>query len=429
MGKLRFILPLAVLALLTPAQAVCYDGQGGIHAAEQSEFLYDYQWVNADTGKSPWGWENTAQGVYLFALSDGNNAYCADFNTAIQDGTVYERVNPEDAAYFTEDTSALVRGIVTHGYRTDWTEEDLKAAEDAAAEWGVWELTRDEALAATQLAIWTACNTNAFVGGLSDGRHRLEFRSAGGSALPNNVRTFRNYLLHCDPIPLNGDDLLFNSEHVLSSVYAEAEGGEVTLYVTLAGSISAEDDLTLTAELGGMSIEFPLDEPDWNGGFIFVIPNVCEDDIGEGVRLSLSGWQAVNGVCFYEPVTEGDPRGASQNLIGRMEGMTEVSAALAEPVEIITAAKAEPMPEPEVIPEPEAEAEPIPSDEPPVEYEPIPSEEPITESIPPLAEEPITESAPPLAEVPATGAPDVFLAVVAVSVILMLLLIGGGRRA
>ena len=429
MGKLRFILPLAVLALLTPAQAVCYDGQGGIHAAEQSEFLYDYQWVNADTGKSPWGWENTAQGVYLFALSDGNNAYCADFNTAIQDGTVYERVNPEDAAYFTEDTAALVRGIVTHGYRTDWTEEDLKAAEDAAAEWGVWNLTRDEALAATQLAIWTACNTNAFVGGLSDGRHRLEFRSEGGSALPNNVRTFRNYLLHCDPIPLNGDDLLFNSEHFLSSVYAEAEGGEVTLYVTLAGSISAEDDLTLTAELGGMSIEFPLDEPDWNGGFIFVIPNVCEDDIGEGVRLSLSGWQAVNGVCFYEPVTEGDPRGASQNLIGRMEGMTEVSAALAEPVEIITAAKAEPMPEPEVIPEPEAEAEPIPSDEPPVEYEPIPSEEPITESIPPLAEEPITESAPPLAEVPATGAPDVFLAVVAVSVILMLLLIGGGRRA
>ena len=429
MGNIRLFLPLAVLTLLLPAGAVCYNGQGGVHAAAQSDFLYDYQWVNADTDKSPWGWENTAQGIYLFALSDGSSAYCADFSTAIEDGAVYRRVNPEDAVYFTEDTAALVRGIVTHGYRTDWTEEELKAAEQAAAEWGVWNLTRDEALAATQLAIWTACNTNAFVGGLSDGRHRLEFRSAGGSALPNNVRTFRNYLLHCDPIPLNGDDLLFNSEHFLSAVYAEAEGGEVTLYITPAGTISAEDELTLTAEIGGTSIEFPLDEPDWNNGFIFVIPNVCEDDIGEGVRLSLSGWQAVNGVCFYEPTTEGDPRGTSQNLIGWMEGLTEVSAALAEPVTIITVAEAEPMPEPEVVPESEEEAEPIPSEEPTVEHEPIPSEEPTVEHEPIPSKEPITESAPPLAEVPATGAPDVFWGVVAVSIILMLLLMGGGRRA
>lgn len=344
---------LALFTLLLPAKAdsslYTYNGQNGVDAAETGQFLYDYQWQDSKTGGSPWGWKGVADSVCLFQLNSRDEgeatAYCADFNTGIAQTAQYRKVAPEDASYFSDETAALLRGIVTHGYRPSWTAAQLSAAAKAA---GLQDLTRDEALTATQLAIWTTANTNAFAGGFSDGRYKLAFRSADGSPLPENIEGFCKYLLQCSPISPQEEAA---QDGLIAGAHAERQDGTVKLYFTLEGDASTEDRLTVSAAGDDFNLTLPLHQLEREGdSYVLDIPT---DSEGE-VVLALSGFQMTGSVCFYEAMTSsGGSRNASQNLIGWGETPTSVSA---------------------------------------VTRLDIPAEE-----------------LPPLAEVPSTGAPDFFL--------------------
>jgi len=330
------------------------------------KFLYDYQWQDNKTGASPWGWQNVSDSAYLFRLTkDGTSvsAYCADFNTGIATTAQYRQVNPEDASYFSDEVAARLRGIVTCGYRPDWTASDLSVAAKAA---GLNSLTKDEALTATQLAIWTVANTNAYAGNVSDGRHKLAFRSADGSPLPKNIEAFCNYLLRCPSIPLQTDGKV---DHI-SEAYAERQNGQVTIHFSLQGDVLPDDELTVSAAGDSFNLTLPLHELEQDeNGYILDVPNSEEGEI----VLALSGWQTVESVCFYEAMTpSGGSRSASQNLIGWGKTPSPVSA--------------------------------------------------VTRlNIPP-------EESPPLAEVPSTGAPDFFLFAVGGAAIIMFLMLRLCRR-
>lgn len=318
----------ALIPLILPAEAdsslYTYREQNGTDAAETSQFRYDYQWQDSKTGASPWGWQGAADSVYLFQLNSkdegGATAYCADFNTGIAPNAQYRKVDPEDASYFSDETAALLRGIVTCGYRHGWTQRELNAAARAA---GFSSLTRDEALAATQLAIWTAANTNAYAGGVSDGRHRLAFRCADGSPLPENIAGFCRYLLNVSPIPLQEEH---PQRDLIADAHAERQDSGVTVYFSLRGDVSAEDKLTVSAAGDGFNLTLPLHELERDGdSYLLDIPNSGESE----VVLALSGWQMTETVCFYEAMTpSGGSRSASQNLIGWGETPTSVSAAV-----------------------------------------------------------------------------------------------------
>jgi len=360
-----------LIPLLLPAEAdsslYTYKEQNGVDAVETGKFLYDYQWQNSKTDVSPWGWQNVSDNVYLFRLTkDGTpvSAYCADFNTGIASTAQYRQIDPEDASYFSDEVAARLRGIVTCGYRPDWTASDLSAAAKAA---GASSLTRDEALTATQLAIWTAANTNAYAGGVSDGRHKLAFRSADGSPLPKNIEAFLNYLLRCPSISPQEEHL---PDDLISDAYAERHDSGATIHFSLQNDVSPEDELAVSVAGDNFNLTLPLHELELEeNGYILDIPNSEEGEI----VLALSGWQTVENVCFYEAVTSaGGSRSASQNLIGWGETPVSVSA--------------------------------------------------VTRlNIPP-------EESPPLAEVPSTGAPDFFLFAVGGAAIIMVLMLRLGRR-
>ncbi|MBQ6798749.1 MAG: Cys-Gln thioester bond-forming surface protein [Oscillospiraceae bacterium] len=96
-------------------------------------------------------------GIYDPMTSNYEVAYCCDVETIIADGTYYKRMNLEDSEYYNEEQAAKIRAIVTNAYPY----VSLEAMKADLAENGyayAAELTRNEALAAVQAAIWASAN-------------------------------------------------------------------------------------------------------------------------------------------------------------------------------------------------------------------------------------------------------------------------------
>ena len=101
----------------------------------------------------------TPSGVYVPNESNYEVAYCCDVETMIVDATYYKRTNLENSGYYNEEHAAKIRAIVTNSYpyvTLDAMKADLAANGYPYAE----ELTRNEAIAAVQTAIWACANTN-----------------------------------------------------------------------------------------------------------------------------------------------------------------------------------------------------------------------------------------------------------------------------
>ena len=346
-----------------------YEGD----AVRTSSHHFTFQWMRGDEE-----WErvrNRCHDTNIFTLTrtdkvdDSVAAYCADFISDIVNGTDYRCINLEDSTYYNDAAARHIRGIMEKGYWHTWTASDLKSAEDAANSWlagyeagsfqtdaflpgdaeeevsPILNLTADEALMATQLAIWAFANTEG------DGfwvRYYEAFAGSGDgydyAELPSNVKTFRKYLIHQQSSAMNPDDIVFTDQYFVTDTAAAAskngDGYDVTVRIKPATDIEGKDDLVLSADIAGHKTQISLTgsdavEPDENGYYPITVKGVTEEEIGKGVKLSVSGSQYVSGVYFYEAeAVDGESaRYASQNLVGRIDGSVPVSAKAELPLE------------------------------------------------------------------------------------------------
>jgi len=283
-------------------------------------------------------------------------AYCCDVVTGIsrdQPHNQYRRMNLEDAGYYNEEAAAKVRAIVRKGYWYDWTDAELNAAQQMANTWldaqgmdTIKSLTHAQAMTATQLAIWLNANsarlTDADYYGMHDySRYDVttydpvkvpsgvpedsQERGALNEANARNVELFKQYLLSLEGVP--PETVIFTQEHFVadSAMYADTPGlHNVTLRFSLEGTVSAQDQLTLTARLGSMEKRYQLGKgatlkSDSLGYYSVSFDSVAADVLKNGVKLTVSGTQILaSDAYFYEPrVLEGEnPRDVSQNLVG-----------------------------------------------------------------------------------------------------------------
>lgn len=338
-----------------------YNYQYMGRAYEDAEGV-DFRWMITDSegNSKPYTYEDFMNHTttHIFKLNNLSNeneevaAYCCDFLTYIQIGSLYKRINLEDSSYFTSDVAEHIRGIMENGYWLDWTDADLAAAAAKANEWntnnpGKFEITNDvdvpadiydpveqitnltkkEALTATQLAIWGFANTPY------DGTW-VQFKSDDNvdNELNPNTKAFRRYLMGQTAKPANEDGILFTDEVVESFIAlgTQSEGlkYDVIAKFKLAGKFNpTTDTLTFKATLDGQTIEKSLADMtvDENGYYSITFNNVENAD---AIALSINGTQYVNDVYFYEAqeTANADERDSSQNLVGWAEGLTPVSA-------------------------------------------------------------------------------------------------------
>lgn len=358
-----------------------YKYEGGSKASSKHHFTF--QWYNDSSA-----WErvrNRHHKTQIFELvntTDANDtafAYCSDFINSAIAGSMYKRINLEDSTYYNEAAAEHIRAIMDKGYWYTWTDADLQAAEAAANQWldtydpaafstaaympgdaeepvnKISGLTADEALMATQLAIWAFANTEG------DGFWIKYYESIMPEViededniryiiqeLPDNVKTFRKYLIHQQARQASPKELVLTDDYFIttSAVFtADADGDtkyDVTALFKLAADIDARDQLTITATAGdnesrtySLNGSSPMARSA-NDYYAVTIEDVSMQDIEQGITLSIDGKQWTSGICFYEAQAgENDSaREVSQNLVGRYEGLTPAAATFSLTAEV-----------------------------------------------------------------------------------------------
>lgn len=292
-------------------------------------------------------------------------AYCCDALTGIERNpphNQYRRINLEDASYYDVQTAEKVRAIVRSGYRYDWTDEELRAAQQRANVWlnaqgeeKLENLTHAQAMTATQLAIWMCANSARMVDAVYYGMHdysRYDVTTYDPVKVPSgvpsdpqerqklnaentkNVGLFQRYLLSLEGVP--AQTVIFTEDHIVtdSGMYATDPGlHDVTLRFSLGGTVSSQDSLTLTIRLGDMEKHYQLGKnatlsSDSSGYYAVSFEDVDAQKLKNDVELTVSGTQILSDdAYFYEPFAEESEnvRGVSQNLVGYEKAGTQTA--------------------------------------------------------------------------------------------------------
>lgn len=353
-----------------------YSYQGD--ALKTSDHFFTFQWWYKDSPREPIRNRHHATNIFkMVNLNDREDqpaAYCSDFLYSIKSDTQYKRMNLEDSTYYNPAAARHIRSIMKNGYWYDWTSADLKAAEERANQWlktydsaafhsdaflpydaeeevnTISHLTAGEALMATQLAIWAFANTEGDDWWVK--YHGSNLTETEGQYqpenLPENVKTFRKYLIHQQSQPLMPEDILFTDQYFVTDAVTFTGSLEnpavydFILKVKLAAQIDSRDNLILTAVLSdGTSFAYPLSgqnkiQPDDNGYYTLQLNDVSKD-VASCVSLTISGSQYADGIYFYEAKSQGEsPRETSQNLVGKAAGMTPVQATVTLSYEVGT---------------------------------------------------------------------------------------------
>ena len=311
-------------------------------------------------------------------------AYCCDFVNSAYGNALYRRMNLEDASYFTDEEAAHIRGIFEHGYWLNWDEDPevyLAKEQVAANQWlenkwlqenptigeeprsdspdagetagdgsaegsgegtasekpEITDLTVDQVMTATQLAIWNFANSEEGWYTYEYFPSPIELNEHNTPQANNNIMLFRDYLVHQTAAYADPEDILFSDGQFISASAVLSAGGDVdysiTLRFKLAGPVEQADDLTVTATLGEHSAAQKLtaESADANGYYTMTLSGISREEADTAqykIALELTGSQEANGVYFYEakdPDGEGS-RDASQNLVGKAVGSTPVTA-------------------------------------------------------------------------------------------------------
>lgn len=301
-------------------------------------------------------------------------AYCCDALTGIDrypPHNQYRRINLEDASYYEAQTAGRVRAIVRSGYRHDWTDEELKAAQQKANAWlrtqgeeTLENLTYAQAMTATQLAIWMSANSERMTAAAYYGLHDYsrydvttydpvkvpsgvpsdpQERKQLNEANAKNVGLFQRYLLSLPGAPAKM--VIFTEDHLVSDsgLYATEPGlHNVTLRFTLDGTVSEQDELMLTVRMGDMEKRYQLGKnatlsSDSTGYYAVTFDGVDAQKIKSGIELTVSGTQVlIDDAYFYEPFAESSEnvRDVSQNLVGYEKAGTPTAVFAACTIEV-----------------------------------------------------------------------------------------------
>lgn len=270
-----------------------------IVGAEENE-SYDYTYVGVDTWGNNVNVNGEESGTALFKVQNPDGsisyAYCVDLDTLVKEGHNYSRVNVESSGYYDNESAKHIRAIVRNAY-------PFISLETIASTLNLENLTKEEAITATQLAIWKYAND-----------------TQTPADLTGNVEALYNYLIALDGV--EGQTSVANIIAKDPIVYANNENCDVEFIFKADGRNADGSNIALQYNIEGKPegsevVESGID----NEGYTHIkVTNIKEDT---NIKLIVSGIQNVGtDVFFYSP--EGG-REKSQSLIGIQSGDTNIS--------------------------------------------------------------------------------------------------------
>lgn len=323
------------------------------------------------------GIEHSGIAPALFSLkllgasdSEAFGVYCCDVITDAKNDTTYVRTNLEDAlnedgasglgytAYYTKENAARLRYILKYGFHAGYSDAELSAlASKAGITKEDGDLTRGEALSATQCAIWSLANPNNLkdiytgttkpadltkilsdeldgeINSIPDGVYNMR---------GNRIKKVYDYLVESSKAGYENPSVIvqFTDENtVLTVKKLTAEGAvyDVSASFKLKGTFTDSGDLKLTASLGEQSQTWQLLSGEGNkltadkdGMYTITFENVPAASLtGQPeIQLVLDGSQTIKtGFYFYEPInpeTGKVQRSYAQSFVGTGEGSTPI---------------------------------------------------------------------------------------------------------
>lgn len=281
---------------------------------------------------------NTRTGEYI-------EVYCVDQNTGLNNGYFYQRTNLEDSDYYSDDAAAMLRAIVINGFPSKTVTELAKAA-GLNEEGEAVELTRGEAVAATQLAIWkTAYGEEFIIHKYVDGlyywcdkktsyaqkcAHHTECLAERDSAYSNpenlpaisaRVEAVYKYLMNLQPVSAQNTTISNSSFVSWSESPVRTQNEDGTYNVTVSATVNVVkqegDSLTLSAVLGDQIAVAALNNGQQDVSL--TIQNVPAAYANGAVKLAIDGTQTVSDVYMYEAKSNNGgaaEREEQQRLIG-----------------------------------------------------------------------------------------------------------------
>ena len=285
-------------------------------------------------------------GRYAFGESNYEVLYCCDAVTGYDNGFYYKRMNLEDSTYYDAAEAAHIRSIITTSYPFVSLEE-MKEMLAASGFEDAENVTRAEAIAAVQAAVWAYANSddageyyygrsfdvtkNPQWGGVVHdySNERYDWWAVGKRAFNTDaeagarVDALIDYLKELEGDYASRKQIVITGIEVVDMIPVQEKDGvyKVVLRVVLNNSGSSdEDNIDLIAyvgdrEVGRMEVEYGTETYDL----------VIELEEDAEVEVVVSGTQVLpEGVYFYEP--EGG-RDISQSLVGVAKGETDVYAA------------------------------------------------------------------------------------------------------
>ena len=269
-----------------------------VRAEENESYDYTYRGVEISGNRVVVNGSSASTALFKVGNPDGSisYAYCVDFDTVVENGHNYSRVNVEDANYYDDDSAKHIRAIVRNAY-------PFISLEEISSTLNLENLTAVEAITATQLAIWKYANA-----------------ANTPSDLTGNIATIYNYLINLDGV--EGQVSVANIISKDPVIHQNGENCDVEFIFKVDGKNADGTDIDLQYTIEGQSEEsnhtnLGVDEE----GYTHIkVTNVKSE---QNIKFVVQGVQDVGSdVFFYDPK---GGRDQSQSLIGIQSGNTNIS--------------------------------------------------------------------------------------------------------
>lgn len=264
------------------------------------------------------------------------NLYCTDMPVDAEENAYYRRINLSDSTYAAALANKL-RGILLNTY-PNITVEQL------AAESGIADLTRNEAITGTQLAVWQNAHGDAFE--IKDFGAKDRWGNSVDEAVQGRIEKLYYYLMERGAA--DAQKLLISEASFLdrSTAPVLTNNGDGTYNVTVTAKVFANvdadagDDLTLTAHMADGAYHASTALSNGTKTYTLTIEDVPAAAANGAVTLAIDGVQYAPKDVYL--VDARGIRGVSQSLAGVMEGLLPVHAAVkAEPDRVLNIYKTE----------------------------------------------------------------------------------------
>ena len=129
------------------------------HYMTAGEIPQTFVLVDTSNGETSW---TPSEGEWVSGVSNYEVTYCTDYDTGLEWGMDYRRLNLEDSTYYDDESARRIRAIVQNSYpfiSIDEMKANMKA--DGMDPAFVDSLNRSDIIAGVQMAIWQCSNADA----------------------------------------------------------------------------------------------------------------------------------------------------------------------------------------------------------------------------------------------------------------------------